>query len=135
MPFFLLGVVRLTPNVALRGTATQSHTHIYPDYASSPFLASYSNDGNFQTSMTATSTSGACSIAESSKPPVWWQVDLLKIYHITKVAITGRSRLGKCVFDNFNFQCNLLKLPLCYILILVHYQGCARFAEIWTFFM
>ena len=94
------GVVRLTPNVALRGIATQSATHINTAWAVSPFIASYSNDGHFETSMTTTSTSGPCSIAEYSKPPVWWQVDLLKIYHITKVATTGRNMHRKYTFDN-----------------------------------
>ena len=96
--FHYLGIVRLTPNVALRGTATQSETHINYHWAPSPFVASYANDGNFETSMTQ--ISGACSFAERNAP-VWWQVDLLKVYEITKVAITGRKEYGKCVFNNY----------------------------------
>ena len=105
-----LAVVRLTPNVALKGTATQSATHVNT-WDTSPFIASYANDGNFETSMTE--TSGACSFAERNKPPVWWQVDLLNVYEITKVAITGRQRFNsmpsttviiQCIFKLFKFN-------------------------------
>ena len=89
----LPGAVRLTPNVALRGTATQSATHPNTDYAASPFVASHANDGNYGTSMTT--TRGACSLTETT-PPVWWQVDLLKVYEITKVAIAGRNVYRGC---------------------------------------
>ena len=88
---YYLAAVRLTPNVALRGIATQSHTHIDTAWAASPFVASYANDGNLET--TLTTTSGACSFA-AMIPPVWWQVDLLKVYEITKVAVTGREEWG-----------------------------------------
>ena len=88
----LLDVVRLTPNVALGGVATQSETHIDTDWAASPFEASHANDGNFDTSMTE--SHGACTYTEST-PPVWWQVDLLEIYEINKVAVTGREEWRK----------------------------------------
>ena len=97
--FYYVDVVRLIPNVALRGTATQSITHINTGWAGSPFIASYSNDGNFDTSMTQ--NSGKCSYTESN-PPVWWQVDLLEVYEITKIAITGRKEYSKFVFDKYH---------------------------------
>ena len=78
--------------MALRGTATQSKTFVHPSYVGSPFVASHANDGNFDTSMTT--SSGECSITRTT-PPVWWQVDLLEVYEITKVAITGRKESGK----------------------------------------
>ena len=84
-----LGVVRLAPNVALRGTATQSTT------PSSNYAANKAIDGNFGTSY--------CSQTDSSKP-VWWQVDLLEVQEITKVATTvGTNAYSKC-------SCKLLKL-------------------------
>ena len=86
------GVVRLIPNVALNGIATQSETHVNTDYAGSPFLASYAIDGNFETVVIP--SRGACSITELT-PPVWWQVDLLEVYEITKVAITTRKEDSK----------------------------------------
>ena len=89
-----LGAVRLTPDVAVRGTATQSVTHLNTGYAASPFVARYANDGDLGTGMNPTATSGLCAIAEAIVP-VWWQVDLLKMYEITKVAITGRQNYRK----------------------------------------
>ena len=85
--FHVSVVVRLTPNVALRGTATQSETHANT-WDTSPFVASYANDGNFDASMTP--TSGSCAHTELT-PPVWWQVELEKVYEITRVAITQRK--------------------------------------------
>ena len=96
--FYYLGVVRLTPNVAMRGTAMQSKNWLSNGWATSPFVASYANDGNFDSSMTA--TGGACSLTGAT-PPVWWQVDLLKVYEITKVAITGRKEYRKCLFNKY----------------------------------
>ena len=83
------GVMRLTNNVALGGTATQSSDDT--GYDSSP-LASLSIDGNFDTSLTTTNV--VCS-KTGNTPPVWWQVDLHKVYEINKVAITGRSEYCK----------------------------------------
>ena len=99
----MLGAVRLTPNVALRGVATQSETHANTDFAASPFIASYANDGNFDTSMTT--TRGACSLTETTSP-VWWQVDLLEVYEITKVAITGRDAYRECQSYSIVFKFN-----------------------------
>ena len=76
----------------MRGTATQSSVYTDRSYAGSPFVASHAIDGNFDTNVTQ--TSGACSHTENN-PPVWWQVDLLEVYEITKVAITGRVQDGK----------------------------------------
>ena len=83
-----LDIARLTPNVALGGTATQSSTHIHTNFEASPFVASYAIDGNFDTNLVP--HSGAFS-ATNPAPPVWWQVDLQEVYEITKVAITGRE--------------------------------------------
>ena len=63
-------------------------------YRTSPFVASYANDGNYETSMIATSAIG-CTITLNT-PPVWWQVDLLQVYEITKVAISLRKEHSKC---------------------------------------
>ena len=98
--FHLQDIVRLTPNIAVRGTATQSSTNVNTGFVASPFVASHAIDGDFDTSMTE--TSGACSHTENS-PPVWWQVDLLEVYEITKVAITGRVQDGK---SHYIFLCN-----------------------------
>ena len=75
--------------MALQRIATQSETARNNRYASSPFVAGYANGGNFDT--TFTEAHGACSFVELN-PPVWWQVDLLEVYEITKVAITSRTR-------------------------------------------
>ena len=80
--------------MALRGTATQSTTYSESGYRASPFV-SYANDGNIDTNIVQSSETG-CSLTEPT-PPVWWQVDLLKVFEITKVAITGRDENGKCV--------------------------------------
>ena len=90
--FYFLGII-LIPNVALRGTATQSSTYAQGNYRASPFVASYANDGNIDSSMVASSDTG-CTITLVT-PPVWWQVDLLDVYEITKVAITGRKEFRK----------------------------------------
>ena len=85
--------------MALRGTATQSSTHINTDFVGSPFEASSAIDENFDTSMIH--TSGACSHTERS-PPVWWQVELEEVYEITKVAITQRKeRSSKHCFNTY----------------------------------
>ena len=72
----------------MRGRATQRTTYVNNDYASSPFVASYANDGNFNTNLFI----GGRTCARTEKtPPVWWQVDLLAVYEISKVMITGRK--------------------------------------------
>ena len=84
--------MRLTPNVALTGKATQSSVWIDFAFASSPFVASYANDGNMETSQTASST--RCSIVKSRPTPVWWQVQLDRVYEIHRVAITAIDGSG-----------------------------------------
>ena len=96
--FYLLGIIQLTPNVALRGTATQSTDYVQSNYLASPFVASHANVGNLETSMVP--SRGACSLTRDT-PPVWWQVDLLNVYVITKVAITGREEFCKYSFVLF----------------------------------
>ena len=96
MHFYYVDIVRLTPNVAFRGIATQSTTYEDADAVGSPFVASYAIDGNFDTSVTA--PCWACSFADST-PPIWWQVELQEVYEITKVVITGRKELRKCAFN------------------------------------
>ena len=67
--FHIPGAVRLTPNVAYRKQATQSlNTH----------LATNAIDGQ----------AGTCARIPASSLPIWWQVDLLEVYEITKVRIT-----------------------------------------------
>ena len=46
------GIVRLSPNVALEGEATQSRDHVTSGFTGSPFVAGYAIDGNFETSIT-----------------------------------------------------------------------------------
>ena len=94
--FYYVDILRLTPNVVLRGIATQSSTFESTAAAGSPFIASYAIDGNFDTSVT--DARGACSFAEG-KPPMWWQVELQEVYEIPKVAITGRKEYGNYVFN------------------------------------
>ena len=90
--FTFLGVIRLTPNVALRGRATQSSTRVNTNYAASPFVASHANDGNIEAAITI--THGACSHTNYTTS-TWWQVDLLTVYEIHKVAVTEWKGLGK----------------------------------------
>ena len=83
-----LGVVRLAPNVALRGTATQSSDN--EEYLGQYSVASQAIDGNFGSRCSRT----------NPYAPVWWQVDLLEVYLITKVAInSGNTRYGMCCLD------------------------------------
>ena len=80
---FFTGIVRLNPNVAPKGTATQSSEYTNPIYPA--YLA---NDENFspQTS--------SCAITDNTAPS-WWQVDLMIVYEIAKIAITGRAEYCK----------------------------------------
>ena len=86
------GVMRLTSNVAPRGNATQSTDYIDARFVRSPLVASYANDENFDQDLVP--ASGACAHTKNT-PPVWWQVDLLEVYEITKVAISGRKQYRK----------------------------------------
>ena len=78
--------------MARRGVATQSTDHVNNGFVGSPFVASHANDGNFDQDLVQ--TSGACAHTENT-PPVWWQVDLLEVYEITKVAIANRNQHSK----------------------------------------
>ena len=75
---FSPGIIRLTPNVAVAGTATQSSTY----GPSSQYAASNAIDGNYATDP----YTGACAIA-NFRAPVWWQVELQNTFEISKVAI------------------------------------------------
>ena len=92
----LLGIVRLTPNVTLGGTATQSST------AGVRFEASNANDGVFENN----GNYPPCSVTRTARVH-WWQVDLLEIYEITKVTITGRAVDSKCLFKRYFCLCPL----------------------------
>ena len=78
--------------MALTGTATQSRDWAHQNYPGSPFIGSYAIDDNFETSVSA--EGGTCAMARN-KPPVWWQVDLHKVYEINKVSITVRKEFSK----------------------------------------
>ena len=107
--FYFQGAVRLTPNVALGGTATQSSVHTASSYAGSSWVAGHANDGDLESKITR--TSGACSYTKST-PPVWWQVELQEIYEVTKVAITERKGFGEhvcsCILPMNNFHSYLV---------------------------
>ena len=77
MFLWFLEVVRLAPNVASGGTATQSSD-------TGNRVASLVIDGNFDYGLCARTKDDA---------PVWWQVDLLEIYLVPKVAINSGSGL------------------------------------------
>ena len=78
--------------MALRGRATQSSTHVNTNWAASPFVASHANDGNIEAAINR--THGACSHTKYTTS-AWWQVDLLTVYEINKVAITEWKEFGK----------------------------------------
>ena len=78
------GIVRLTPNIAAKGTATQSS-----EYGNTAYPAYLAIDESF------TTQTGDCAVT-SDTPPSWWQVELLDVFVIAKVAITGRSAWRKC---------------------------------------
>ena len=92
------GFVLLTPNVALGGTATQSSVWSHSGYHASPYVASYSNDGDYGTAFSM--SFGKCSTTNFT-PLVWWQVDLLKVYEISVVAITGKQNERKGFSEYF----------------------------------
>ena len=74
--------------------ATQSSN--YSNSVTAPWAASNANDGNYDNSRDP----GVCAVTHNT-PPVWWQVDLLEVHEITKVAITERLRNRKSFFFNF----------------------------------
>ena len=86
----------LFPNLALNGTATQisdyHHQLRFPD----PDYAFYAINGDFATKILE---SGArCAITLNTAAGAWWQVDLMMIHWIRKVAITTRHETGNCSF-------------------------------------
>ena len=80
LPF--IGDVRLIPNVALRRRATQNP---HSDYVKR------TTDGQF----------GSLYTTISNTEPVWWQVDLLEMYEITKVAIRAGAGYYRMYLLNF----------------------------------
>ena len=80
--FHFPGFVRLTPNIAFRRKATQSSTYRSRSNNPGMYVASNAVDGD---------VFGSCSLTDGSRPN-WWQVDLLQVYEVTKVAITAGPR-------------------------------------------
>ena len=90
----MLGIVRLTPNIAVKGTATQSSRHTWSGLPGATFDAFLANDGNFSTDEID------CAIT-SNTAPSWWQVDLLDTYDVSKVAITMKRKSRKSLSSAF----------------------------------
>ena len=86
---YFSGIERLTPNVAPKSTATQSSRYTSNSYA---YLAI---DENFSTVPIDCATT-------KNEYAAWWQVDLLDIYEVSKVAITGKRAYREC-FANDSF--------------------------------
>ena len=80
----------LSPNVALNGIATQitNFNHGYGD----PDYASYAIDGDFSTDILG--ARHRCAVTLNNMYGAWWQVDLLRLYIIEKVALTTRKLYG-----------------------------------------
>ena len=80
----------LSPNVALNGIATQitNYNHGYGD----PDYASYAIDGDFSTDILG--AHHRCAVTLNNMNGAWWQVDLLQLYTIQKVALTTRKLHG-----------------------------------------
>ena len=81
----------LTPNVALKGEATQSSSFKHDKFTDSDD-AHYAIDGNFSTDM---HQSGVRCAHTGNEFGAWWQVDLQNQFEIKKVAITTRKHLSK----------------------------------------
>ena len=82
----------MTPNIAPTGTATQSSRYTRPGFTSN-FYAYLAIDENFSTNEVD------CAIT-SHATSTWWQVDLLDVYEVSKVAITGRRDYRMCLQNN-----------------------------------
>ena len=89
------GTVRLTPNIAKNGNATKSSVHRWGGHP-----ASFANDGNLDTNV------HTCALTGPSAPS-WWQVDLLDVYEIDKVALTVASMACKWL-RNVKLKFNLI---------------------------
>ena len=87
-------VETLFPNLALNGTATQISDFHHGQF-SDPDYAFYAINGDFATKILE---SGARCAITLSVAGAWWQVDLMKIHWIRKVAITTRHEFGNCSF-------------------------------------
>ena len=81
------GVKLLTPNVALKGEATQISSTKHDRFSDSDD-AQYAIDGNFGTDVLGSGARCAITLKEHG---AWWQVDLKYEFEITKVAITTRK--------------------------------------------
>uniref|UniRef100_A0A8C6TQN6 Si:ch211-215k15.4 n=1 Tax=Neogobius melanostomus TaxID=47308 RepID=A0A8C6TQN6_9GOBI len=82
--------VRVYPNVALRGKATQSYRYLH-------ILGAASNaiDGNRESNYHA----GSCTHTIITQTNPWWRVDLLEHYIVTSITITNR---GDCCAEKLN---------------------------------
>ena len=79
----------------LNGTATQITDFRHGQFPD-PDYAFYAIDGNFSTDI---QDAGArCAITLNNMMGAWWQVDLMNIYRVEKVALTTRKRFGIIVF-------------------------------------
>ena len=83
------GTVRLTPNIAKNGNATKSSVHRWGGHP-----ASNANDGNLDTNV------NTCALTGPSAPS-WWQVDLLDVFEIHRVALTVASQACKRQSNNY----------------------------------
>ena len=85
----------LSPNLAVNGTATQISDYHHERF-SDPDYAFYAVNGDFATKILE---SGArCAITLNMAAGAWWQVDLMMIHWIRKVAITTRHVDGNWSF-------------------------------------
>ena len=96
----------LFPNVALNGIATQISN--YDHGCGDPDYASYAIDGDFSTDV-----AGACHrcAVTLSNNGAWWQVDLLHLYIIEKVALTIRRLHGTYLISS-TIVCLKTKVPV-----------------------
>ena len=83
------GTVRLTPNIAKNGNATKSSVHRWGGHP-----ASNANDGNLDTNV------NTCALTGPSAPS-WWQVDLLDVFEIHRVALTVASQYCEWQRNNY----------------------------------
>ena len=87
----------LSPNVALNGTATQITDFYHASWFSDPDYAFYAIDGNFSTDILH--AGARCAVTLHNKMGAWWQVDLMNIYRVEKVALTTRKHYGIIFFS------------------------------------
>ena len=87
----------LSPNIALNGTATQISYYHHSSRFSDPDYAFYAIDGNFSTDIF--NAGARCAITLNNIMGAWWQVDLMNIFRVEKVALTTRKHFGIIVFS------------------------------------